>query len=119
MKRARVDRRRGHFAIVPMSTQHPELAVRDVLNSPPCPVPPPAHRPLVYARAPNLHLVQLLVHLAIVLIVLDELHDERAVREREQLAVDLVCALPCVVLCVSEARSAERASSDRVMGGEV
>ena len=33
------------------------------------------------------HLLQLLVHFRIVLIVLDELHDERAVREREELCV--------------------------------
>lgn len=33
------------------------------------------------------HLLELLVHFRVVLIVLDELHDERAVREREELCV--------------------------------
>jgi hypothetical protein len=33
------------------------------------------------------HLLKLGVHLGVVLVVLDELHDERAVREREELRV--------------------------------
>ena len=33
------------------------------------------------------HLLELLVHLGIVLVVLDELYDERAVREREELSI--------------------------------
>ena len=33
------------------------------------------------------HLLELLVHLGVVLIVLDELYDERAVREREELSI--------------------------------
>ena len=38
------------------------------------------------------HLLELLVHLRVVLVVLDELHDERAVREGEQLCILLLGA---------------------------
>lgn len=41
---------------------------------------------------PSTHFFQLLVHFSVVFIILDELDDERAVREREQLGVLLSVA---------------------------
>ena len=50
--------------------------------------PTPREEVLDEARADVVaHLVQLLVDLGIVLVVLDELHDQRAVRQRKELCV--------------------------------